>query len=28
MVTEEKIRRINELAAKSKQAGLTDKEKA
>lgn len=28
MVTEEKIRRINELAAKSKRAGLTDKEKA
>ncbi|SDH78953.1 Uncharacterized protein YnzC, UPF0291/DUF896 family [Aneurinibacillus thermoaerophilus] len=28
MVTEEKIRRINELAAKSKSTGLTEKEKA
>jgi uncharacterized protein YnzC (UPF0291/DUF896 family) len=28
MVTEEKIRRINELAAKSKSTGLTEEEKA
>ncbi|GED15020.1 DUF896 domain-containing protein [Aneurinibacillus migulanus] len=28
MVTEEKIRRINELSAKSKRIGLTEEEKA